>query len=100
VFTLIIFKKQMIYGFQIKAGRGILRMSQIELSKLSSVSIPTIQRIENDEEFASNATQNTIKKLTQALEKAGIKFIRAIDEVGNGAGVKLWKDVAKTNENT
>ncbi len=85
----------MIFGFQIKAGRGIVKMSQIELSERSGVSVPTIQNIENDEERARSATQETMGKLKTALENAGIKFIKALDESGNGAGVRLWKENEK-----
>ena len=87
----------MIFGFQIKAGRGIVRMSQIELGELSTVSVPTIQRIENDEEHAKSATQDTMNKLRRALEDSGVKFIKATDAAGNGAGVRLWMENKKNN---
>ena len=87
----------MIFGFQIKAGRGIVRMSQIELGELSTVSVPTIQRIENDEEHAKSATQDTMNKLRRALEDSGVKFIKATDAAGTGAGVRLWIENKKNN---
>lgn len=88
----------MIFGFQIKAARSLLRMSQIELFEKSRVSIPTIQRIENDEEKASVANRETMNRLRKALENSGVKFIRSLDETGNGAGVKLWVE-NKTDNN-
>lgn len=88
----------MIFGFQIKAGRGIIRMSQIDLGKISGVSVPTIQRIENDEEHAKSATQDTMNKLSRALEESGVKFIKATDATGNGAGVRLWTENKKSGD--
>lgn len=79
----------MIFGFQIKAGRGIVKMSQLELSERSGISVPSIQKIEADEEKAKKANQETIRKLKVALEGAGVRFIRAKEENGNGAGVAL-----------
>lgn len=86
---------QMIFGFQIKAARGLLKMSQIDLADKSGVSIPTIQRIENDEEAAAAANQNTMRSLERALEESGVKFIKAVDENGDGAGVRRWKENVK-----
>lgn len=86
---------QGIFGFQIKAGRAILRMSQSELESLSGVSIPTIQRIEASEENALRANYSTIVKLQNALEKAGVKFLKPTGFDGNGAGVRLWKEVVE-----
>ena len=72
-------------------------MSQIELSEKSEVSIPTIQRVENDEEKASVANRATMNRLRKALEDAGLKFINSTDETGNGAGVRLWIENKKSD---
>lgn len=89
----------MIFGFQIKAGRGIVKMSQLDLSERSGVSVPAIQNIEADEEKAKKAKQETIRKLKNALEQAGVRFIRAKDENGNGAGVVLQLENKKSTDN-
>ena len=82
----------MIYGKQIKAARALLKMGQNDLFKLSGISVAAIQKIENVEGRDISATQETMNKLKKALEKAGVRFIKAIDESGDGAGVRLWKE--------
>lgn len=68
---------------QVKAARALLEWSQRDLAEHSGVSLPTIQRIE-----ASGApgSAQTMDKLKDALEAAGIDFI---PENGGGAGVRL-----------
>ena len=40
----------MILGIHIKAARALLEMSQLELSALTGISVPTLTKIENDKE--------------------------------------------------
>lgn len=72
---------------QVKAARMLLGWSQDDLAVASSVSLPTIKRLEaNDGPLGGRET--TAKKLRSALETAGIEFIA---ENGGGAGVRLCK---------
>jgi predicted transcriptional regulator len=72
---------------QIKAARALLGWSQGDLARYSSVSEPTIARLESiDGQIAGRP--NTAEKIKTAIEKAGIEFIQ---ENGGGAGVRLRK---------
>ena len=72
---------------QVKAARALLGWSQSDLAHHSSVSEPTIARLESAEgDMAGRA--NTIEKIRTAIEKADIEFI---DENGGGPGVRLRK---------
>ena len=72
---------------QIKAARALLGWSQGDLAQHSSISEPTIARLESvDGPIAGRP--NTADKIKGALEKAGIEFI---DENGGGPGVRLRK---------
>ena len=72
---------------QIKAARALLGWSQGDLAKNSSISEPTIARLESAEgQIAGRA--RTAEKIQSALEKGGVIFI---DENGGGPGVRLRK---------
>lgn len=72
---------------QVKAARALLGWSQNDLASASSVSQPTIKRLEsNDGELGGRA--DTIVKIVGALREAGIHFI---EENGGGAGVRMKK---------
>ena len=72
---------------QIKAARALLGWSQGDLAHHSSVSEPTIARLESIDGQITGRP-NTAEKIKTAIEKAGIEFI---DENGGGAGVRLRK---------
>lgn len=72
---------------QIKAARALLGWSQADLARGSSISEPTIARLEAAE-GEIGGRQGTARKIQAALEKAGIEFI---DENGGGPGVRLRK---------
>ena len=69
---------------QIRAGRGLVNMTQARLAEVSGVSLPTIKRIET----GGDARVSTIDALRAALESAGVEFIA---ENGGGPGVRLRK---------
>jgi predicted transcriptional regulator len=70
---------------QIKAARALLDWSQSDLARHSSVSEPTIARLESgDGELGGRV--DTVTKIKLAIEKAGIEFL---DENGGGPGVRL-----------
>lgn len=72
---------------QLRAARGLVRLSQKELAAASGVSEPTIRRLEGQEgELGGHSS--TIRALQTALESAGVQFIA---ENGGGAGVRLAK---------
>lgn len=77
----------MITTRQVKAARALLGWSQGDLARHSSISEPTIARLESvDGQIAGRP--NTGEKIRAALEKAGVEFI---DENGGGRGVRIRK---------
>src|SRR5512132_2770041 len=78
---------QLVTTRQIKAARALLGWSQEDLAQHSSISEPTIARLESmDGPIAGRP--NTAEKIRAALVRAGIEFI---DENGGGPGVRLRK---------
>jgi predicted transcriptional regulator len=75
----------MIRPEQIRAARALLDINQTQLSEWASISVATLKRIESAPEIRGAA--DTIKKIQQALENAGIEFIP--ETVDGGPGVKL-----------
>jgi predicted transcriptional regulator len=69
----------------IRAARALLRWEQRDLAGASSVSLPTIKRLESRPGIMA-AHMSTIAALKRALEAAGVEFI---DENGGGPGVRL-----------
>jgi hypothetical protein len=69
----------------IRAARALLRWEQRDLSEASSVSLPTVKRLEAKQGILG-AHRSTVVLLRRALEAAGVEFI---DENGGGAGVRL-----------
>ena len=79
----------MLTSEQIRAARALLRWQQKALADASSVSLPTIKRLEGRHGPLA-AHQPTIDALVRALEAAGVLFIA---ENGEGPGVRLRKVV-------
>jgi predicted transcriptional regulator len=71
----------------IRAARALLRWEQRDLANASSVSLPTIKRLESSPGIMA-AHMSTVAALRKALEAAGVEFI---DENGGGPGVRLRK---------
>lgn len=71
----------------VRAARALLRWEQRNLADASSISLPTIKRLES-KPGALEAHTSTVAALTRAFEKAGIEFI---DENGGGPGLRLRK---------
>ena len=80
----------MISPAQIRAARGLLDVNQTKVSEWASISVATLKRVESASEIRGAA--DTLWKIQQALEAAGIEFI---DENGGGPGVRLRKRHAK-----
>jgi transcriptional regulator with XRE-family HTH domain len=75
----------------IRAARALLRWEQRDLAKASSVSLPTIKRLES-KPGVMVAHMSTAAALQKALEAAGVEFI---GENGGGPGVRLRKTTTK-----
>jgi transcriptional regulator with XRE-family HTH domain len=79
----------------IRAARALLRWEQRQLSEASSVSLPTLKRLEaKPGNLAAHAS--TVAALVKALETAGIEFTN-----GERPGVRLsaaaFADIARAN---
>jgi predicted transcriptional regulator len=72
---------------QIKAARALLGWSQADLAQHSSISEPTIARLESVGGPIAGRP-DTAQKIKAALERGGIEFI---EENGGGPGVRLRK---------
>ena len=69
---------------QIKAARSFLRWRQDQLARLTGLALSTIRRLERSE-GRIEANFDTVEKIRQALESAGIEFIGAPN-----LGVRFW----------
>ncbi|NNM71413.1 helix-turn-helix transcriptional regulator [Enterovirga aerilata] len=70
---------------QVKAARALLGWSQADLAKASAVSYPTIARLESDDGAGPiGGRQDTVDKITKALQDAGVEFTN-----GGQPGVRL-----------
>ena len=73
-------------GAQLRAARGVLNLSVLELSERTGLAVNTIKRAEKPNGPAPINVANA-KLLTATLEAAGVTFLPA--EEGLGAGVRL-----------
>jgi transcriptional regulator with XRE-family HTH domain len=73
---------------QIRAARGLLGWSQTQLAEAAGRSLPTIKRLERENEEGPNVSDDVKLAVKNALEKAGVEFI---PENGGGPGVRLEK---------
>jgi transcriptional regulator with XRE-family HTH domain len=76
----------MINAAQVRAARGLLDLSQAELSRLAEVSIGTIKKFESSA-GEPRVTVQILLRIQRALENAGVVFIEE-DERG-GPGLRL-----------
>ena len=79
----------MITAAQMRAARALLGIDQRQLSELSGVSLPTIQRMEGSDGQVRGMI-DTLVKIVAALDSAGIELIgdNATSNRG-GRGVRL-----------
>ena len=84
-------EKFLITSELIRAARALVRWDQRQLAEASSVSLPTIKRLEAKPGILV-AHVPTTAALVRAFECAGVEFI---DENGGGAGVRLKKSSKK-----
>src|ERR1700675_3290771 len=79
----------MITAAQLRAARALLGVDQRELAALSSLSLPTIQRMEGREGLI-RGNVDSLMKLVNALDAAGIELIGDDKPShGGGRGVRL-----------
>jgi transcriptional regulator with XRE-family HTH domain len=78
---------KVITGRQIAAARTLIGFGQAELADRSSISVPTLKRMEASSGPAAGLPNN-VAAVRRALESAGIEFIA---ENGGGSGVRLRK---------
>ena len=77
----------MILSVQIRAARALLGISQDELARLSGVGSATIKRLELGTSKPRGNVQ-TIVRLREALEAAGVVFIDHDEKLGPGVRLK------------
>lgn len=79
----------MITSAQLRAARALLGVGQQELAELSSLSVPTIQRMEASDGVV-RCTVDSLMKLVSALDTAGIELIaEGAASARGGRGVRL-----------
>jgi transcriptional regulator with XRE-family HTH domain len=86
-----ILDKSTITGRQIAAARTLLGMSQPKLAEMSSISVPTLKRMEASKGQAPGMVNN-VAAVRLALEKEGITFTN-----GDEPGVKLRRRTEEKN---
>lgn len=79
----------MITSAQLRAARALLGVDQRKMAELSSLSVPTIQRMEaSDGVIRGNV--DSLMKLVAALDAAGAELIpEGGASTGSGRGVRL-----------
>lgn len=80
-------------GAQLRAARGLLNMSVLELSERTGLAANTIKRAESVNSSAPIHAANA-KLLVVTLSAAGVVFIAPSE--GRGAGVRLLDDAQPT----
>jgi predicted transcriptional regulator len=76
----------MITGGQIRAARGLLGWTQVELAEASGVSEISIKNIERG---VTDARSSTLKAIQDAFSKAGVVFLDPGDTRDGGHGVRM-----------
>jgi transcriptional regulator with XRE-family HTH domain len=79
-----------IFSSQIRAARGLLKISQLDLALESGVSIQTIKNYEDSDTKIRKGSLETIDKIRSAFEQKGVKFVcsKEGDKITN-IGVRL-----------
>ena len=80
----------MIFPVQIRAARNLLGLSQEDLAKRASIAVVTLKRLEAAGTEIRGSAQ-TMARIQQALESAGIIFID--QDAQAGPGVRLRRPI-------
>jgi predicted transcriptional regulator len=79
---------------QLRAARALLEIDQRELSRLSDVSLATIQRMEASDGNVRGVV-DSLMKIVGALEAAGVELIgENMRSDGGGRGIRLRQPAA------
>jgi transcriptional regulator with XRE-family HTH domain len=79
----------MMTAAQLRAARALLGIDQKTLARLSSVSVPTIQRMEASDGNVRGVIES-LTRVVEALDRAGIELIgENAPSLGTGRGVRL-----------
>lgn len=79
----------MITAAQMRAARAMLGIDQRQLSELSGLSVPTIQRMESSDGVVRGVVES-LMKVVEALDRAGVELIgEGQPSSGSGRGVRL-----------
>ncbi|RCX26609.1 helix-turn-helix domain-containing protein [Thioalbus denitrificans] len=80
----------MIIAAQIRAARALLGMDQRSLAEAAGLSLPTIQRMEASTGAQVRGNVDSVVKVVEALERAGVELIGdGAVSAGGGRGVRL-----------
>lgn len=80
---------------QLRAARALLGMDQRSLAELAGVSLPTIQRMEASAGAQVRGNVESLTKVVEALEKAGVELLaEGAASSGGGRGVRLRSPAA------
>jgi transcriptional regulator with XRE-family HTH domain len=86
----------MITASQLRAARALLGIDQLSLAQRSTLSLPTIQRMETSDGLI-RGNVDSLMKVVQALEDMGIELIgESSTSSGGGRGVRLREPAART----
>ena len=90
----------MITAAQLRAARALLGIDQRQLSELSDLSVPTIQRMEaSDGVIRGNV--DSLMKLIGALDRAGLELIgEGVASASGGRGVRLKTQTRQSEPGT
>ena len=75
---------------QIRAGRALVGLSAGDLAEKTGLGLSTIQRMEN--RGTGSSTMANVEAVQAALEKEGVIFLPASQNIDGGAGVRLKGD--------
>ena len=84
----------MLYSAQIRAARGLLKMSQVELSLLTDINISSIKKYEMDDKFLRRTNLIKLNKILKVFKERNIEFFEKQEEDGSttmGAAIKKWQ---------
>jgi transcriptional regulator with XRE-family HTH domain len=79
----------------IRAARALLRWEQRQLAEASSVSLPTVKRLEA-KPGNLGAHASTVAALVRALEAAGIEFTNG-ERPGVRLSIAVFAEITRTN---
>src|ERR1700684_702182 len=87
----------MITATQLRAARALLGIDQPTLAERSTLSLPTIQRMEASDGLVRGNVDSLVKVI-QALEDMGVELIgEGSTSSGGGRGVRLSEPAVRTS---